>query len=249
MAEMDPLIHSNSQIGIKTYYEEYIQPVYAEFLGVCLFVFVGVLSPLSEGTDGNLIGVAVGHGLTIALLIMALGNISGGHFNPAVTFGVALSGNIKPLLAVAYVIGQLLGGLLGAAFVRAILPANTYSMMNGAQTLPPVIEPGWAVLCEGILTFILVFTVLMTAVDNRTKSKLAPLAIGFAVAVDILAGGRVTGASMNPARTFGPAVVASPLVDGLWTYHYVYWVGPLGGAFLAAINYRLLFASPDLRIG
>ncbi|KAJ8318385.1 hypothetical protein KUTeg_003476 [Tegillarca granosa] len=224
MAELDRLIHEEKmEMYSRNTYTDYVRPVIAEFTGVCLFVFVGVLSV--NGAGGNIVAVALAHGMTIALLIMGLGNISGGHFNPAVTLGVAITGNIKLILAVAYLLAQTAGGLLGAAFVRAILTSTEYkNISGGAQVLQSTdTEPGWAILCEGILTFILVFTVLMNAVDVKTKNNLAPLAIGFTVAVDILAGGKVTGASMNPARTFGPTVVASPLVDGLWLYHYVYW--------------------------
>ncbi|XP_053380109.1 aquaporin-8-like [Mercenaria mercenaria] len=107
------------------------------------------------------------------------------------------------------------------------------------------VEPGWGLLIEMLLTTVLVFTVLMSAVNPKTKTSLAPLAIGFAVAVDIMAGGMLTGASMNPARAIGPAIVASAVLDNAWEYHYIYWIGPILGAILAVLLYRFLFTSSN----
>nr|QIE08068.1 aquaporin 8 [Sinonovacula constricta] len=231
-------------------FDQSVRPVLAELVGVTLFVFIGCLAL----SDGNIVGAALGHGLTITLLIVGLGEISGGHFNPAVTVGVLLSGRIRPLLALGYILGQLVGGILGAAIVRGVLPSAVYkSIGGGVHHLSPIIgdttvEPGWGFLIETMLTLVLVFTVLMAAVNEKTKSGLAPLAIGFAVAVDIMAAGKLTGASMNPARAFGPAVCASSELNDAWKYHYIYWLGPLVGAIIAALLYRLLFASPSRRL-
>ncbi|KAK7507976.1 hypothetical protein BaRGS_00000941, partial [Batillaria attramentaria] len=120
-----------------------------------------------------------------------------------------------------------------------ILPSETFKAIGGgAHNLGENVTAGEGMLCEIVLTVVLVLTVLMAAVDPQTKSNLAPLAIGFAVFVDILAGISVTGASMNPARSFGPAVVVSNVSSDFWKYHYIYWVGPLIGAIVAAVWYR-----------
>ncbi|KAL3875609.1 hypothetical protein ACJMK2_033543 [Sinanodonta woodiana] len=218
-------------------YETTILPIIAEFVGVCLFVFIGCMA----SQDNLLTAVALAHGLTIALLIIGLGSISGGHFNPAVTLGVTIAGAIKPVLALGYFIAQLLGGLLGAAFARAVLPSDIYiTIRGGSHALGKGVDPGWAILGEVVLTSVLVFTVLMSAVNRTTKSKLAPLAIGFAVAVDIMSGGPITGASMNPARALGPALVSYPVVSGSFDDHYVWWVGPLLGGLGAGLMYSIL---------
>ncbi|XP_052785985.1 aquaporin-8-like [Mya arenaria] len=236
-------------------YDRAIRPALAEFVGVTLFVFVGCCALVS----GDIVGAALGHGLTIALLIMGLGDISGGHFNPAVTLGVTLGGGLSAALLPAYWLAQLIGGILGAALARGTLPMGIYKRIGGGvhhlgkipvdeeMMVLESVSPGWGMLIELVLTTVLVFTVLMVAVNSRTKTKLAPLAIGFAVVVDIMAGGMLTGASMNPARAFGPAVVASAVLDNAWTYHWIYWIGPLLGGTLAALIYKFLFASPSQR--
>lgn len=241
--EGTPLLVSVSNISFKNEnFEKVFRPVLAEFVGVTVFVFVGTMVVQTN----DIVSIGLAHGLMIALLIMGLGNISGGHFNPAVTLGVALNGGISISLSVLYFFAQMIGGALGAAFTRAVLPSHVYhgdmSINGGAHTLSAGVEPGWAVMCEAILTFVLVFTVLMNALDKRNQdSVLTPLAIGFAVAVDIMGGGMTTGASMNPARSFGPALAVSTFNDDVWKHHYVYWVGPALGSLVAAGIYRFLF--------
>ncbi|KAK3582698.1 hypothetical protein CHS0354_013049 [Potamilus streckersoni] len=173
---------------------------------------------------------------------------SGGHFNPAVSLGVTLAGAINPDLAIGYIISQLLGGLLGATLVRAMLPSHVYKNIKGGNhRLGTDMESSQALLGEAILTTVLVFTFLMSSVNRRTKSNLAPLAIGFAVAVDIISGGPTTGASMNPARALGPAIVSYAVMDDSLDDLFVWWVGPLLGGLVAGLLYRLLFASSDQR--
>lgn len=259
MADTEYLINKNDSTSEPrghepSVFDRILRPILAETVGVTLFVFVGCCSLVS----GQLVNAALGHGLTIAILIMGLGEISGGHFNPAVTLGVTLAGGLPVYLAPGYFVGQIFGGILGASLVRGTLPKVEYSKIGGGvhhlnkfedvgmKTVEDV-EPGWGLLIEMVLTTVLVFTVLMTAVNARTKTKLAPLAIGFAVAVDIMAGGMLTGASMNPARALGPAIVASAVLNNAWTYHYIYWIGPILGAVLAALLHKLLFAAPNQR--
>ncbi|XP_067672685.1 aquaporin-8-like isoform X1 [Haliotis asinina] len=253
--ESDSLINRGDEAPSQKF-QKILQPCMAEFLGVCLFVFIGCMSvqdPLGVNSKGNpaltsTTAVAVGHGFMIALLVVAFGNISGAHLNPAVTFGILLSGAITPIMAFAYVIFQLLGALVGAALVRAVLPLAEYKMINGGAHILTAVEPGQGIVCEILLTTVLVLTVLMSAVDDHNKSNLAPLAIGFAVTVCILAGINTTGASMNPARSFGPAVALTVYNPDVWNSHYVYWVGPLLGSVIAAIFYRIIFACPEKRV-
>ncbi|KAK3582697.1 hypothetical protein CHS0354_013047 [Potamilus streckersoni] len=172
-------------INIREFCERIVQPLLAEFVGVCLLVFISCMA----SQNNFVIDVALAHGLTIAMLIIGLGAISGGHFNPAVTLGVALAGAVEPTLALCYFIAQLLGGLLGAALVRGVLPPNIYDKIKGgSHCLGSSVEPRWAIVAEAVLTTLLVSTFLLSTVNRKTKSNMAPLAIGFAVAVGIISG-------------------------------------------------------------
>lgn len=217
---------------------KYIRPCFAEFLTVLLFVFIGVCT---VGESSTAMFIPLVHGLAIMVLVFMVGGISGGHINPAVTLGVLLAGAISPLLALLYVICQLLGAIAGAGFARAVLTKMTYNHINGgAHGLGNDVKVGSAILAELIATSVLVLAVQLTAVDSKTKSAVAPIPIGFAVAVGVYAIGPISGGSLNPARSFGPAVVGS-----YWADHYVYWVGPIFGAVLASAIYRLILASPE----
>ncbi|CAH1794531.1 unnamed protein product [Owenia fusiformis] len=230
----------------------HMRPSLVELVGVFLFVFIGTLSYSSL----SVVAIAFAHGLIFALLIAGFGHISGGHFNPAVTLGVLIAGEITPLLALGYLVSQCVGAVIGAACCRGVLSfvpegasMTPYeAILGGAHDLAPGVDPGRGILCEMLLTTVLITTVLMTAVDSKGKNSLAPLAIGFAVTVCILAGINVTGASMNPARSFGPAVVISYYKPAIWNHHYVYWVGPLLGSGFAGLMYRFVFASADKRL-
>ncbi len=207
----------------------------AEFVGTFTLIFVGVGAIYNLGAvPGGLLGIALAHGLAIAVMVSATGAISGGHLNPAVSFGVFVSGHIdfKKLMAFwsAQVAGGTAAGLLCSALLgRAAVAGGTpdIGVVNGA----PVVSFAQAVTIEAVLTFFLVFVVFGTAVDSRAP-KIGGLAIGLTVALDILFGGPLTGAAMNPARTFGPA-----LASGHWNNHIVYWLGPLLGGAVAGWVY------------
>ncbi len=216
----------------------------AEAIGTFLFFFVGMGSvvlgtyqvaqcdfiPCSP--DPGLLGVALAHGLVLAVLVSALGAVSGAHFNPAVTFAVWIMGKITPSRAGMYVVAQLVGAL-GAGFaLKAVFPDAWQATNIGTPALGISISPAIGIGVEAVLTALLVFAVLGTAVDGRAP-KIGGLAIGLAVAADILMGGPLTGAAMNPARWFGPAVASGAFAD--W---YVWWIGPLLGAAVAAVIYR-----------
>ena len=214
--------------------------VLAELIATLLFVFVGAGSVVVLGgvnDTGGLVAVALTHGLAIALLVAATAKISGGHINPAVTFGAVITGRMKLSTGVLYLGGQIAGAVIGALLLEAAI-VGQYEGNLGAHSLNLELLDGQgaAVLVEAVLTFVLVFTVFATAMDPRGLVGVAPIAIGFAILVDHLVGVPMTGASMNPARSFGPALVADA-----WDDHWVYWVGPLIGGGLAALVYYFTF--------
>lgn len=202
----------------------------AEFIGTAALVFVG--AGAGALAVGGLVGVALAHGLILATLVYVFGAISGAHVNPAVTFGVALSGNMKWKEAIWYWIVQLIGGAVAAAGLYFIFGGASNGL--GATLPADGVGPIQAVVVEAILTFLLVNAVLQTAV-KKNGTPFAGLAIGFTLAVAILMGGPLTGASLNPARTFGPAL----FTGNLGTF-WIYVLGPGLGAGLAAWVYRLL---------
>lgn len=215
----------------------------AEAVGTFLFFFVGagavILTTVAGPAGPGLIGVALAHGLVLAVMVSALGAVSGGHFNPAVTFGVWIAGRIPPLRAVAYVAAQLVGGLAAGLVLRALFtPAAWQPTHLGSPALGDGISPPAGIVIEAILTMVLLLAVFGTAVDARAP-RLGGMAIGLAVGADIMFGGPLTGAAMNPARWFGPAVAAGALDN--W---YVWWIGPLLGAAAAALMYRFVFEAP-----
>ena len=208
----------------------------AEIAGTFLFFFVGIGAAVQVGGQdaAGLIVVALAHGVALAVLVSALAAVSGAHFNPAVTFGVWLAGQIPGRRALSYVLAQLIGGILAALAVRAFLP-GTLSGNLGLPSVAAGLDPLSALAIEAILTLVLLVAVFGTAIDPRGP-KVGGLAIGFAVAADILMGGPLTGAAMNPARWFGPAAVT-----GVWDFSFVWVIGPLLGAALAAVAYRFFF--------
>lgn len=218
----------------------------AEFIATLLFIFLGAGTVVVTGglikeglTSARLVAIAVAHGLAIALLVSATAKISGGYVNPAVTFGALITGKIKLQRAIMYIVAQLLGAVVGAWLLTLVIPAAARGNL-GAHGLGTGITPGGGLVAEIVLTFALVFVVFATAIDPKGLGQLAPLAIGFTILVDHLAGVPITGAGMNPARSFGPALVA-----GAWDHHWIYWIGPLVGAALAAWVYEFVFLRSD----
>ena len=211
----------------------------AEAIGPFALVFAGAGSIVLAAGNANigLIEIALAHGLAIALLISALGHISGGHFNPAVTAGFWVTRRISTTLAIGYVLAQLTGGILGALALTLLFPEGLREAANlGTPALGPGVDFGKAVGIEIILTFFLVMVIFGTAVDRRS-ANLGGLAIGLTITMDILAAGPLTGAVMNPARALGPA-----LLTGTWDDHLVWWIGPVIGGVIAAMVYHYLFS-------
>jgi aquaporin Z len=211
-----------------------------EFVGTFALVFIGagsiVTDHLTKGSLG-LAGIAAAHALVLAIMISALGHISGGHFNPAVTVALLIARRISITLAGLYVVTQLLAAVVAGLFLLAVFPSSAWQPVHlGTPALGNGATFGTGVLLEAILTFFLVFAVFGVAVDVRGPFKgIAGFGIGLVLGFDILMGGPLTGAAMNPARAFGPA-----LVSGFWQDALVYWIGPLLGAAAAAGIYGYL---------
>jgi MIP family channel proteins len=189
------------------------------------------------GPDGpGLLGIAVAHGLALAVMISAFGATSGGHLNPAVTFGFLVTGRHSLGASLRYWGAQLAGAVLASYLLAACFPRPIWeSVRLGAAGLSPEISLGGGFLVEAVLTFFLVTAVWGTAADPRAP-KIGGFGIGMAVTMGILMGGPLTGAAMNPARAFGPALVA-----GAWEQHWLWWVAPmLGGGAAAAVYHRLV---------
>ena len=215
----------------------------AEFIGAFTLIFIGGGAGIAVGlyspSGGNLVAVALANGLAIGIMVTNLGHISGGHFNPAITVGFLMTRRIGPSLAGVYVGAQLLGAAVAAFILREL--TSLAELRGGAGSIPiPHTTDGKAVIFEFILTFFLVWAVWATAVDPRGAFKaIAGLAIGLTITIDVLMGGPFTGAAMNPARAFGPE-----LAGKLWTGWWIYWIGPMAGAILAAGVYELLYLNP-----
>jgi aquaporin Z len=208
----------------------------AEFIGTFGLIFMGagaIIVDAHIGGKTGLVGIAFAHGLAIFLGVSFSAHISGGHLNPAVTAGFLATKRMGAGAGLAYIVSQLLGGIVAAIVLKLVAPAAAASQTGLGTPAPgPGVYAGPALLIEFVLTFFLVFVIFGTAVDPRGPKAIFPLCIGMAVTMDILAGGPLTGASMNPARSLGPA-----LVSGVWADHWVYWVGPVLGGAVAALLY------------
>ncbi len=208
----------------------------AEFFGTFTLIFVGVASIAADyGTNGGLglTGIALAHGLAIAVMVSATIAISGGHLNPAVTCGALVAGKIPAGRAVAYIVAQCLGAVFAAFMVKlAMPPAWLDAVGMGTPAVREGVTVGQALVMEAVLTFFLMFVVYGTAIDARAP-KMAGLFIGLTVALGVMAGGPVSGAAMNPARHFGPALLGGGM-QNLW----LHWVGPILGAVTAALVYK-----------
>ncbi|KAG6778297.1 hypothetical protein POTOM_018154 [Populus tomentosa] len=216
----------------------------AEFISTLIFVFAGQGSTMAYNkltfnaptSPAGLIAVALAHAFGLFVGVAVSANISGGHVNPAVTFGAFIGGNISLLRGILYWIAQLLGSTVACL----LLKYTTHHMTVSVFTLSPGVTVWNAFVFEIVMTFALVYTVYATAIDTKKGDVgvIAPLAIGFVLGANILAGGAFEGAALNPAVPFGPA-----LVSWNWYHHWVYWAGPLIGGGLAGIVYELIFMS------
>jgi aquaporin TIP len=229
---------------------------FAEFVGTFTLVFAGagaiitfakLFAPAyAQGGGGqitglSLVAVALAHGLAIGVMVSAVGHISGGHFNPAITLGFLLTRRLAPALALTYWVVQFAGAALAALLLRWFYSELERNVVNlGAPALASGISQWQGFVIEIVLTFFLVWVVFATAADpGGTFKSIAGLAIGLTITMDILMGGPLTGAAMNPARAFGPE-----LVQNFWTNAWVWYAGPFVGAALAALAYEWLYLHP-----
>ena len=208
----------------------------AEFVGIFALVFVGGGAiMMAKDALGGRLEVALAHGVILAIMVTATMRVSG-HLNPAVTLGFLVTRRIEPMMAAVYIVAQLLGAMAAAYALKALFPDALFlATRGGGQMISLDITSTQAIILEAIATFFLTFTVFGTAVDPQAP-KVGGFAIGLVVAVDILAIGPLTGASMNPARSFGPAVAS-----GIFEGQFIYWAGPIIGSIIAALLYDRLF--------
>jgi len=221
------------------------QKLFAEFVGTFTLIFIGVGSICADqylrasGQSGvGLLAIAAAHGLAIAIMASAVGHISGGHFNPAVTIGFWVTKRLSTTQTLCYWIAQLAGATAAAFLIIAILPDSVWRPVGlGTPDLASDFTRMHGMLLEAVTSFLLVWVVFATAADAKGAfNKIAGFAIGLTVTMDILFAGPFTGAAMNPARAFGPA-----LASHHWANHGVYWVGPLFGGVLAGVIYDRLY--------
>ena len=219
------------------------QKLAAEFIGAFALTFFGAgaicVDHYLQGSGGlGLFAIAAAHGLTIAIMVSALGHVSGGHFNPAITIGFWVTRRLSTVDTLAYWGAQLAGAVIAAFLLKALIPDDTWrAVALGTPELARDFPKLAGMALEAITTFFLVFTVFATAVDERgTFKAIAGFGIGLSITIGILVAGPFTGAALNPSRAFGPA-----LAIGHWNNQGVYWIGPLAGGFIAGLLYDGLF--------
>ena len=221
----------------------HVRALLAEVAGTFLFFFVGAGAIIATGGD-NLVAIALAHGLGLSVAVSSFGALSGGHFNPATTFGLAIAGKHPWSRVPTYWVAQAVGALIAGYALRYAFEFDPSALVRthvGTPGLAPNVTDLTGIVVEAILTIFLLWVVFGTAVSPLAP-RIGGFGIGLMVAADILGGGAITGAAMNPARWLGPAVAA-----GFFTSWYVYIIGPLIGAALAGLSYRYVFAPPEDR--
>src|SRR4029453_2518547 len=215
---------------------------FVELLGTFALVLVGAGTIMSLGpqADAGTLEVALATGLTIAVVVTAVGHISGGHFNPAITFGFILPRRMSALLGVAYWVAQLLGAVLAALLLRWIFPAANRDAANLGAPSVHTIDIGAALVVEALITFFLVWVFFAMTTDKRNAyTAVTGFAIGFVIVFGMLFAYPLTGGSFNPARAFGPE-----LISNTWSDAWIYYVGPLAGGAIAALLYDEVYLRP-----
>jgi len=235
----------------------------SEFFATMIFVFIGCGSvAASQAILGassiqipSLTLISLAHGFCIMVMVYTVGEISGGHINPAVTWATLITQKISLLRALIYWVSQLLGAMVGAGILKGLIPPTIPTLL-GCHTLNTLLNVGQGLGAEIIFTFIFIFVVFATAISpfvgkvaplaggsEYGPGKLTPFAVGMTILILHTVGIPLTGASMNPARSFGPAVVVGGVC---WNNHWIYWIGPLIGSTVAALVAQLIFlSSPD----
>jgi aquaporin Z len=222
---------------------QHTRALLAEACGTFWFFFIGAGAIITAAiSDGTLLNIALAHGIALAVAVSAFGAVSGGHFNPAVTFALAIAGRHPWARVPTYWAAQLFGGVLAGFALRYVFDfaiAAVDKTHLGTPGLAGTITPTVGIVIEALLTVFLVWAVYGTAVSPLAP-RIAGFGIGLTVMTDILLGGPLTGAAMNPARWFATAVPA-----GFYDNWYVYWIGPLVGAAIGGLSIRLLFTPPE----
>lgn len=218
----------------------HVRALLAEVAGTFLFIFVGAGAVLATGGQ-NLVAIALAHGLAVSVAVSSFGGLSGAHFNPAVTFALAVAGKHPWPRVPTYWIAQAVGALIAGFALRYAFEFDPSALARthiGTPALGGGVTVTAAIVVEAILTIFLLWAVFGTAVSPFAP-RIGGFGIGLMVAADTLGGGAITGAAMNPARWLGTAVPA-----GFYDNWFVYFVGPLIGATIAALSYRFVFAPP-----
>lgn len=218
----------------------------AEFVGNVLLNFFGCASCVTVNSAAaqhgpNFVLVALTFGFTVFIVVQALGHVSGAHINPAITAGMMATQNTSIIKGLLYIIVQCLGALAGSGILKAATPEVFHITHLGNTELNPAVSPAQGLLIEFLLGFVLTLTVFGVCDPNRYEAKAAgALAIGIAVSLGHLATVDYTGSGMNPARSFGSAVIAD-----YWVHHWIYWVGPILGGIAAGLLYKYAFSAPS----
>nr|XP_022343421.1 aquaporin AQPAe.a-like isoform X2 [Crassostrea virginica] len=212
----------------------------AELLGTLFLVFFGCASATGQQNQANpdYVQIALAFGLIVGTMVWGIAHVSGGHINPAITLGALVTRRVSIVRALMYIVCQCIGAIVGAAILFGLTPANARAGL-GVNAMQGDVTEAQGFGVEVMITFVLVFTVL-ASIDGK-RSDLhgsAPLSIGLAVAVGHLVAIAYTGCSMNPARSFGPAVI-----QNAWDSHWVFWIGPFVGSFVAALSYEYIFSA------
>lgn len=223
--------------GLAAYIAELVGTLILVF-AICTVVtlYVATTANAQSGSDFAVVGLV--HGIVLFALIAALGGVSGGHFNPAITLAAGVLRKIDPVDALVFMLAQLSGGVLGALLVKGLLLDEGRAGHYGAATISPLLGSKLdGAIVEGIGTFVLVLVFCAVALNPKAKKEWAPLAIGLALGLDVMIFGPLTGSAVNPARWFGPALIGNDF-GGVWPY----LVGPIVGSLLAAAFYRFVIA-------
>lgn len=219
----------------------------AEGVGTFALVFIGVGSVATTyypDAKYGVLGIAIAHAMVLSVMVTATMAISGGHLNPAVSIGLWVARRTNSRTTGAYIVAQLTGAVLAAYLLHTLYPVSVMrAVVGGVPKLANSIHLGQAIVIEAVLTFFLVSAVFGTCV-NAEAPNVGGFGIGLVLLFDILVGGPLTGAAMNPARAFGPALAA-----GQWTAHIVWWVGPILGAIAAALLWEHVLLPPRQRAG
>ncbi|MDP7116136.1 MAG: MIP family channel protein [Candidatus Woesearchaeota archaeon] len=218
------------------------QAYLAEAIATFALVFIGagavLANELSNGQIG-LVGIALAYGLVLMCMVYATSHISGAHVNPAVTLGFWVTEKISSFKAIAYIVAQLIGALFAGFLLRVLFVNVSPELYLGTPVLGAGITFLGGIVVEAVLTFFLVFTIF-GVIDKRAPPGIYGAAIGLVLTFDVLAGGVLTGAAMNPARAFGPAFAA-----GFWHNQLVYWIGPIIGGIIAAVVYNSFLSNKN----